>query len=160
MWRALLVRAAGAASSAGSLGQNSAVVLAPITTSLASYSSKSKGTAVIAKKPGATGGGKFKDRKAPTYAKVDDMSASAPSADDMEFELPTDPLPIPPYDPDLDVRSNGRPLFCGKSSLSELTHKDVCSYFDFRSLISTSFAPLPCLCRECRSLIQLVFLQR
>ncbi|CAA6656926.1 unnamed protein product [Spirodela intermedia] len=59
------------------------------------------------------------------------MSASAPSAEDMEFELPTDPLPIPPYDPDLDVRSNGRPLFCGKSSLSELTHKDVGSYFDF-----------------------------
>ncbi|XP_078446609.1 mitochondrial 28S ribosomal protein S29-like protein [Wolffia australiana] len=129
MWRGILLRAASIGSSTGNLGQNS-FFLAP-TTNFAYYSSKSKGTAVVAKKPGATGGGKFKDRKAPTYAKVDDMAAAAPGAEDVEFEIPTDPLPIPPFDPDLDVRPNGRPLFCGKSSLAELGHKDICSYFDF-----------------------------
>ena len=127
MWRSLLVRAAAGVSSTANLEQSSS-------TCYAFYSSKSKGTAVVAKKSGATGGGKFKDRKAPTYAKVDDLSAAAPSTDDLEFEIPTDPLPIPPFDPDLDFRPNGRPLFCGKSSLSELSRKDVCSYFDFRSL--------------------------
>ncbi|MQL98882.1 hypothetical protein Taro_031598 [Colocasia esculenta] len=132
MLRSLLARAARAASSYGRGSRSPSALLVPAATGLAShYSSKAKGNAVPAKKPGATGGGKMKGRKGPTYAKVDDMAASAPSADDAEFELPTDPLPVPPFDPALDVRPGGRPLFCRKDSLSELTHKDACTYLDF-----------------------------
>lgn len=139
MMRSLLARAAGAVSSSGTGARSPSALLAPAAAGLAShYSSKAKGTAVPAKKPGATGGGKYKDRKAPTYAKVDDMAASAPSADDVEFELPKDPLPVPPFDPTLDVRPDGRPLFCRKASLSELTHKDACTYLDFRCIVSTA----------------------
>uniref|UniRef100_A0A0E0LIA2 Small ribosomal subunit protein mS29 n=1 Tax=Oryza punctata TaxID=4537 RepID=A0A0E0LIA2_ORYPU len=49
---------------------------------------------------------------------------------DVEFELPTDPLP-PTYDPALDVGPGGRPLFAFTDTFASFSHRDANAYVDF-----------------------------
>lgn len=54
---------------------------------------------------------------------------------DVEFELPTDPLP-PTYDPALDVGPGGRPLFAFTDTFASFSRRDANAYVDF------TYAPL------------------
>uniref|UniRef100_A0A0E0E8W8 Small ribosomal subunit protein mS29 n=1 Tax=Oryza meridionalis TaxID=40149 RepID=A0A0E0E8W8_9ORYZ len=49
---------------------------------------------------------------------------------DVEFELPTDPLP-PTYDPALDVGPGGRPLFAFTDTFASFSRRDANAYVDF-----------------------------
>ncbi|XP_008795783.2 LOW QUALITY PROTEIN: 28S ribosomal protein S29, mitochondrial [Phoenix dactylifera] len=59
----------------------------------------------------------------------EDASSAADDDLNVEFELPTDPLPVT-YDPALDVGPGGRPLFSFTKSFSSLGRKDACTYVD------------------------------
>lgn len=77
--------------------------------------------------------------KGPRGVSTDDAARpdEASSIDDdlnVEFELPTDPLPVT-YDPALDVGPRGRPLFSFTKSFSSLSCKDACTYVDFRCIL-------------------------
>lgn len=54
---------------------------------------------------------------------------------DVEFELPTDPLP-PTYDTALDVGPGGRPLFAFTDTFASFSRRDANAYVDF------TYAPL------------------
>ncbi|XP_072952437.1 uncharacterized protein [Typha angustifolia] len=88
-----------------------------------------------AKTKATTNKGKVR-AKDPRGVAADDSSAGADATssagDDLnvEFELPTDPLPVT-YDPALDLGPEGRPLFAITKTFSSFTHKDACTYVDF-----------------------------
>ncbi|OAY70793.1 28S ribosomal protein S29, mitochondrial [Ananas comosus] len=92
-----------------------------------------------AKAKAKTTAGKGKVRAKDPRAVAGDSAAAAagpdaaPSADDdlnVEFELPTDPLPVS-YDPSLDVGPGGRPLFSFSKTFSPFSHRDARVYVDF-----------------------------
>ncbi|OMP02353.1 Ribosomal protein S23/S29, mitochondrial [Corchorus olitorius] len=88
------------------------------------YSSKNPKTMTKSKKANAKSKSKFGD----SAAAGEDIDSGG--ADDYEASRARR-LAEDENDPSLDVGHNGRPLFTSTPSLSQLTHKDTCSYMKF-----------------------------
>ncbi|XP_040382413.1 uncharacterized protein LOC102719882 [Oryza brachyantha] len=139
--RSLLRRGSAAATAVGGVGTRAtAARVADPPAALASLllASRSYAKAKGGGKPAgaATNRGKVRAKDprgvASDEGAAGDFEGGGAGADDLdvEFELPTDPLP-PTYDPALDVGPGGRPLFAFTDTFASFSHRNANAYVDF-----------------------------
>ncbi|KAL6985559.1 hypothetical protein U1Q18_018935 [Sarracenia purpurea var. burkii] len=137
MWRSFLRGAASAATTRYRLTSSTAIKVLPPASSKTVSATRfsqplySRGYAAKTTKSSVT---KVKKNVSKTKSKADIKSeASAAAADDVDYdEIRARRLAEDENDKSLDVGPNGRPLFTSTPSLSQLSHKDSCSYMKFR----------------------------